>query len=344
MNASKPVFIPGRVTIVLPIWKRLEYLPHILKIIEEQDYPDIELIVSDNGENGTKVHDAVRAHYSRPFRFRQNPKTVSVGKHFNQILEVVSGEYFSLICDDDEISSNYISTLAQQLKDHPEASIGFARQEIINEEGVVIRRSKDFPAQVLPGMEFIRGLWESFAFGFEAIGTFVARTAKIRERGGYPDFAHGNGIDNALVIKLCLDNNVALNPGCIWRWRVHESGYGWAVSPKGLASALIEYMRFLDRDPVIRHLTADRAREWRKLKRELVSNEWHTYFWRWKDIYKDKLPVFEWIKAAFAMPFIPSYYRNVASVFRDEAKLKMKKLFGISAPAPKEVGYFDRNP
>ena len=88
MNASERVFTPGLVTIALPIWKRLEYLPHILKIIEGQDYPHIELIVSDNGENGTKVHDAVRAHYSRPFRFRQNPKTVSMGTHFNQILEV----------------------------------------------------------------------------------------------------------------------------------------------------------------------------------------------------------------------------------------------------------------
>jgi glycosyltransferase involved in cell wall biosynthesis len=335
---------PKLVSVVLPIWKRLEYLPHVLKIIEAQDYPSIELVVSDNGENGTKVHDAVKAYYSRPFRFRQNAKTVSVGTHFNQILEFVSGEYFALICDDDEISSNYISALVGQLEEHPEASIAFARQEIINEEGVVIRRCNEFPAQVLSGMEFIRGLWQTFAFGFEAIGTFVARTAKIRERGCYPDFVHGNGIDNALVIKLCLDSNVVLNPECTWRWRVHETGYGWAVSPKGLASALTEYMRFLDRDPVVRKLAAVRSGEWRALKRELVSNEWHTYFWRWRDIYKNRLSAFEWIKAAFAMPFIPSYYRNVGSVFREEAKLKTKKLLGISAPPAKEVGYFERNP
>jgi glycosyltransferase involved in cell wall biosynthesis len=335
---------PKLVSVVLPIWKRLEYLPHVLKIIEAQDYPSIELVVSDNGENGTKVHDAVKAHYSRPFRFRQNAKTVSVGTHFNQILEVVSGEYFALICDDDEISSNYISALVQRLEEHPEASIAFARQEIMNEDGVVIRRSNEFPAQVLTGIEFIRGLWQTFAFGFEAIGTFVARTAKIRERGGYPDFAHGNGIDNALVIKLCLDSKVVLNPKCIWRWRVHESGYGWAVSPKGLADALIEYMRFLDNDPVINKLAAGRAAEWRKLKGALASNEWRTYFWRWRDIYKDRLSGFKWVKAAFAMPFIPSYYRNVASVFREEAKLKAKKFFGMSAPATKEVGYFERNP
>ena len=42
-------------------------------------------------------------------------------------------------------------------------------------------------------------------------------------------------------------------------------------------------MRFLDRDPVIRQLTADRATRMEEIKRELVSNEWHTYFWRWRD-------------------------------------------------------------
>jgi hypothetical protein len=42
------------------------------------------------------------------------------------------------------------------------------------------------------------------------------------------------------------------------------------------------------------------------------------------------------------MPFIPSYYRNVASVFRKEAKLKIKKLLGIATPATKEAGYFEQ--
>lgn len=332
---------PKLVSIGLPMWKRLEYLPHVLKIIEVQDYPSIELIVSDNGENGTKVHDVVKAHYSRPFRFRQNPQTVTVGTHFNQILQVLSGEYCTILCDDDEISSNYISTLVQTLEEHPEASMAYARQEIMNEDGVVIRKSNAFPAQVVSGANFIRGLWQSFEFGFEAAGTYVARTSRVLERGGYPDFVRGSGIDNALIIKMCLDSNVALNPECVWRWRVHETGYGWSVSAKGLATAHIAFMRFLDRDPVIRKLAAGRPVEWRELKSAIVRNEWQTYFWRWRDIYKDRLSGFEWVRAAFAMPFILPYYRSVASVFRKEAKVQAMRIFGIHDPAKKEAGFFE---
>ena len=343
MPTPRTVNVPPLISIALPIWKRLEYLPHILKVIEGQDYPDIELIVSDNGENGTKVHDLVKRHYSRPFRFRQNPETVCISEHFNQILEVASGEYFALTCDDDEISSNYISTLVQQLEDHPEASIAYSRQEIMNEAGVVLRKTKEFPARILSGSEFVRGLWQTFEFGFEAIGTFVARTAKVIERGGYPDFVRGSGIDNALVIKLCLDSMVALSPECVWRWRVHESGYGWAMSPKGLATAHIQFMRFLDKDPTIRKFAASHSAEWRELKGALVENEWQTYLWRWRDIYKGRISRFEWVRAAFAMPLIVPYYRKVASVLLREAKAETMRRFGIHDPATKEVDYFKRD-
>ena len=56
-------FTPKLVTIGLPMWKRLEFLPHILKIIEAQDYPSIELLVSDNGQNGVKIREIVSACY-----------------------------------------------------------------------------------------------------------------------------------------------------------------------------------------------------------------------------------------------------------------------------------------
>ena len=61
------------VTIGIPIYKRLTTLPQALQSVASQDYPDIELIVSDNGENGNKVKEIVEQCYPRPFRFRQNP-------------------------------------------------------------------------------------------------------------------------------------------------------------------------------------------------------------------------------------------------------------------------------
>ena len=52
------------VSIGVPIYKRLEYLPSILKMVYAQDYPSIELIISDNGQNGTKVREIIEAQLS----------------------------------------------------------------------------------------------------------------------------------------------------------------------------------------------------------------------------------------------------------------------------------------
>jgi glycosyltransferase involved in cell wall biosynthesis len=343
MISSKQMLTPKLVTIALPMWKRMEYLPHILKVIEAQDYPFIHLLISDNGMNGNKVRDAVETHYSRPFTFRQNPSIAEIPDHFNQLISEATGEYFTLVSDDDEISPNFISELVGLLEKHPQASLALARQEIMNGEGVVVRKSNDVPTTVMSGAEFIRKTWQHYSFGYEALGTNVARTTAIVAAGGYPNFTRGTGMENAMIIKVCLNSHVAISQSCVWRWRVYESSHGWSVPISDLAASAKEFMRFLDTDPGIRELAKANPEQWKELREVLFHNEWQTYYWRWRDIYKSRMSYPAWVRAAFAMPFFPDYYRNVASVFRNDAKTQIKKLFGKRDPSVGEVGYFERH-
>ena len=81
--------------------------------------------------------------------------------HLNQIIREASGEYFHLLNDDDEISSNFVSELVGQLELHPEASLAYARLEIINKEGVVVRKSKDnFPSDCFGARFYPRNMAE----------------------------------------------------------------------------------------------------------------------------------------------------------------------------------------
>jgi glycosyltransferase involved in cell wall biosynthesis len=332
------------VSIGVPIYKRLEFLPGVLKMVEAQDYPYVELVVSDNGQNGTKVRDLIEAQYSRPYRFRQNQSTVSISPHYNQIIEAASGEYFVNLDDDDEISPNFVSELVGQLERHPEATVAFSKQETINASGEVIRKSNEDLPNVLSGPEFIRATWERHEFGFGIVETFLFNRKLLLEAGGYPDFPRGNHSDDAAAIRACLNHHVVFSAKCTFRHRVHEGGGGWQASIKELAVACRQFMRFLDDDPTIRVFAAAHPAEWRDLKRVLVSMSSSTYFWRWRDIYRNRLSAGEWVKAAFAMPFIPSYYRNVLSVFRDTGAARLKGFFtGQSEKQPNffQPGYKD---
>jgi glycosyltransferase involved in cell wall biosynthesis len=313
------------VSIGLPIYKRLEHLPTILRIVASQDYPCIELIVSDNGVNGEKVADIVKAHYPRPYRFRQNPETVSIGKHFNQLIQEASGDYFILLMDDDEISSNYVSELVAQMEAYPQASIAISRQETIDENGVVLRKCKEALPSIMSGPDFIQAMWGRNEFNYEIVDSFLAKTEELKACGGYPDFPRGNHIENCLVIRLSLRSSIVFCSKCVFRWRSVNSSYAWSQSIGELAVATRAFLEFLDHDPRTCQFAVENPAQWKDVKSCLVKMAWQTYLWRWRDLYSSKVSRLQWTKAAFAMPFIPGYYRRVGAVLRNGVKSKLKK-------------------
>jgi glycosyltransferase involved in cell wall biosynthesis len=302
------------VTIGLPIYKRLHYLENVLNVIDRQDYPHIELLVSDNGVNGAKVRELVDCYYPKPYKFRQNSMTVSISTHFNQLIGEASGKYFVILADDDEITANYVSTLVDQLERHPQALVAISMQETIDESGNVITRSNETMPEILSGTEFIRAAWGTHELGHESFSTFLARTSALLNCGGYPDFWKGHANDDALLVKLSLGSHVALNTHCSYRKRFDESSHGFALAIQDLAGGLRDFLRFLDSDPIVMEYAQSHPAEWCESKRYLVDMAWKTYFYRWTGLYRGRLTAAQWVRAGFALPFIPDYYRAVRAV------------------------------
>jgi len=301
------------VTVGLPVYRRLDYLPQALQSLDAQDYPSIELIVSDNGMNGPRIPEIVARYYSRPYRFRQNPSTVPIAVHFNQLVDEASGEYFILLSDDDEVSPNYVSEMVSSLERHPHASVALSRLDVMDEAGRVVRSSDErgFPLDVLSAEQFIRA-WCLGEYDFVGFVTNLARTYDIREVGGYPDFPNGNGIDNALLIKLCLNSDIAFTRRCTFRYRVYGASEGLSASYRGLAQASRRFLEFLETDPRILEFADAQPDQWAQMRSHLVKMTWGTYYRRWVYMYRERLTRVQWVRAAFSMPFLPAYYRRVA--------------------------------
>lgn len=308
------------VTIGLPIYKRLEYLPNVLEVVARQDYSNIELLVSDNGANGPELPQLVRRYYSRPFKFRRNDATISMSKHFNQIIYAATGEYFLMLADDDEISENYVSELVSRLERHPQASVAISKQEMIDEAGATLRESSTDLPNALSGADFIPDAWQAYKYKFECFSTFLARTEQMKACGGFPEFRTGTHHDNALLIRLSLNSHVVFSSKCAFRWRAYDASHGWSIDIWDLAADTRHFLRFLENDPMIVKFASLYPTEWKKLKNILVTMAWKTYFGRWNDIYSSRLTLVEWVAAAFAMPPIPMYYKNVALTFGASVK------------------------
>jgi glycosyltransferase involved in cell wall biosynthesis len=305
--------MPASVTIGIPIYKRLSFLPNVLKSVSQQDYSNLELIVSDNGMNGGEVAAIVKEYYPRSFKIRQNVTTETMSTHFNQIINAASGKYFMLLCDDDEISPNYVSELVALLEHNPQASVALSRQEIMDEYGTVVRGSSDNLPPLISGPDFIRAAWQSHEYKYEGFVTYLARTDQIKACGGYPEFCKGLSHDDALILKLCMDNYVALTSRCAFRFRIYDSSHGALISIKEVEQATRDFLQFLKSDPHIKQFALKQTSEWKSINKIVERMNWEFYYSRWIGMNREKLTTLQWIKAAFALPFIPAYYWRVAS-------------------------------
>ena len=266
------------VTVALPVYRRLDYLPFALKSACAQDYPDLEILVSDNGENGPALEDLVREHCSRPVRIRRNPKSVPMPEHFNQLVDEASGHYFMILSDDDTLSSNHVGALAGALDANPDAGAAISYLEIIDESGAVVPRRgvERTPPSKMSGPEWVRR-WCVPEYDFVCFVTNMARTEEIRSVGGYPDFPRGNGIDNSVLLKLCLHRSLLYVPEATFFYRVYEESTGLAANTHELAVACRLFFEFLDSEPELRRFARESPEDWAQARELLFDMTWRTY-------------------------------------------------------------------
>jgi glycosyltransferase involved in cell wall biosynthesis len=322
-NAPAPT-----VTIGIPVYKRFRFLPAALRSVAEQDYPEIDLLVSDNGENGPEVEELVASHYPRPFRVRQNAVTEPVmSRHFNQMVEAAEGKYFVLLCDDDELGPRFVSSLVQILEREPEVGVGIPRVEVMDETGNLQPREHRFPPdEVFSGLDFVR-MWVRKRVRFWTFVTTLARTQEILDVGGYPPIPEAD--DDTIVVKLSLGRKAAFSREAEFRNRWYETSAGLSLPPEELADDMRRWIEVLDTDPLFRDFARRRPAEWKEIHALLVEQAWRNFRHRWVTMYRERMAPMAWLKSGFSMPFIPAYYRWLfAYLFRTGLRAAGRRLVG----------------
>ncbi|MBI4003270.1 MAG: glycosyltransferase family 2 protein [Nitrospira defluvii] len=308
------------VTIGIPIYKRLHYLAQGVRAVAAQDYPHIELIVSDNGQNGTKVPEIVDQVWGRPWRFRQNAVTVNVTQHYNQIVREATGDYFVMVDDDDWLSPNFVSDLITRLEGHPDVALAMARQVIVDGERRAIGESVPGVPQLVPGETFVRGLFE---YGFSNYTSFLARTKELMACGGYNDFPRGFHVETAMIVKLCLNRSIAFSYRSTFFACRSDTSMSKLMEMHELAEASKLFLEFLESDPWLLSQATTNPAGWHELKPRLVNMGWGGYLQRWGHMHRDKLSYFGWVRAGFALPYRPGYYSALTRDLMDDSKLRI---------------------
>lgn len=106
------------ISCIVPIYNSEEYLQRCIESILAQDYPNIELILIDDGstDSSSRICDQYAAQYKSIIVYHKRNEGASLARKYG--LDRATGDFVSFIDSDDWILPQYLSTLYQMISQY----------------------------------------------------------------------------------------------------------------------------------------------------------------------------------------------------------------------------------
>jgi glycosyltransferase involved in cell wall biosynthesis len=137
-TVSGPITVPA-VSIGVPVYNGARFLARALAALIAQEWPVLEIIVSDNASTDGSLATA-EMYEARDPRVRILRSDVNVGfeKNFARVLEAATGEYFMWAACDDWWDPQFVRCLVEALERTPGAVVAMSAVQRLDENGDVI--------------------------------------------------------------------------------------------------------------------------------------------------------------------------------------------------------------
>ena len=123
-----------RVSLIITVYKRTEYLPRALASALSQSYVDFELIVAD--DSGTAFsREIVSACKDPRVRYVPNRTTLGIARSLVRAVEQARGEFIAILNDDDVWEKEFLAELIPPLESEAGCVATFADHWVMDETG-----------------------------------------------------------------------------------------------------------------------------------------------------------------------------------------------------------------
>ena len=157
------------VSIVIPVYNGEDYIASAIDSVLQQDYPDFELIVLDDGS--TDKTPVILKQYINCFYWETHPN-MGQANTLNKGWSMAKGEILSYLSADDLLMPQAVSRSIYYLNNHPDTVMTYCDFNLIDPESNIIRRTQppnfDYRDMVVnivcppgPGVFFRRHAFES---------------------------------------------------------------------------------------------------------------------------------------------------------------------------------------
>lgn len=216
MNSDKDYPL---VSIGMPTYNGVRYICEAIESLLAQDYPNFELIISDNGSTD-ETPRICRKYADRNPRivFYRSETNRGLVYNYNNLLTLASGKYFMWAADDDTREHDYISQCVAHLESHPETVLCHSLIGIIDARSC-LQSVKDQPMRVEAASAFRRHrtLLRDVNSVFPIYGIMRTEVAKSTRR-----IQSYYGSDYGFVSEIALRGNIFQIPRVLFRFRIHR--------------------------------------------------------------------------------------------------------------------------
>jgi glycosyltransferase involved in cell wall biosynthesis len=176
------------VTIGIPTYNRADsYLRAAVQSALDQTYPNLEVVISDNG-SVDHTEELIRSIADPRIRYFKQEQNLGVTGNFNFCVQQARGAYFLLLCDDDLIDPDFVETCMDAAGDRTDYGMIRTGMRRIDPEGNV---TKERPNLVggLPTKEFFHAWFRGGQTPMHLCSTLFNREGLL-EVGGFESVKH----------------------------------------------------------------------------------------------------------------------------------------------------------
>lgn len=195
------------VSIGIPAYKAL-YLKETIESVLNQDYKNIELIIV-NDNSPEDIDSIVSSFNDKRINYyinNENLGKISIVLNWNRCLSYAKGDFFTLICDDDLMKENFISSMVELAENNPSCNVFSCGKIIIDSiNHSIIGKTKELPTYESYKTyldETIRGNRK------HTISEFFYRTEYIKKKKGYKVYPVGYYADDASVLNFASNGGI----------------------------------------------------------------------------------------------------------------------------------------
>ncbi|OHD78133.1 MAG: hypothetical protein A2023_04835 [Sulfuricurvum sp. GWF2_44_89] len=216
-----------KVSIIIPTRNRSSYLARAVEHAFAQDYPNIEVIVSNNAssDDTAQVLEDLKTKYPNLISVH-HPELLSLSTHWDQVIRNVStGNIILLIPDDDVIiDKNYFTKAMQIFSKYPTVGLVFANFHVINTQHERIQSYSIQLDEFVP-KENIFNNYNKDIFGMKGFG--IPHLTTLFSRKAYMDVGGFDldcmSPDTYLWLKILLKYDAGFVDQAVAEYLMHEN-------------------------------------------------------------------------------------------------------------------------